>query len=343
MNILILGLGSAGKHYLNLVKKINPKRKIFLFDPFKKKNNKFNLSKISKEILKKNNIKYAIIATPSYLHYKYAKLLIQNNVNLLIEKPFALNLSNAKRLIQLSRSKKRNKCWVVFQNRFNLAVQHLKNNIIGKKIKDVFFVDAKMFWHRDINYYRSGWHGKYKTDGGVLTNQAIHTLDTIVYLFGKIRKFNSFLMFNKSKLQAEDFVLLNLEHTNKILTSLKATTRADKNYENEIDIISKKYRYKVSGISLNLFQKFKKNHIVTDKKKSEIFSSKKGTLGAMGNGHKKVLKEFFNTRILNSSKDLEISKNLHVLEVIHSVYNAYKNKQLLKIGTKQSILGRNEK
>ena len=142
-------------------------------------------------------IKYAIIATPSYLHYKYAKLLIQNNVNLLIEKPFVLNLSNAKKLIQLNKSKK-NKCWVVFQNRFNVAVQHLKKNIMGKNFKDVFFVDAKMFWNIDIKYYKSGWHGKYKTDGGVLTNQAIHTLDTIVYLFGKVRRFNSFLMLNWS-------------------------------------------------------------------------------------------------------------------------------------------------
>ena len=228
MNVLILGLGIAGKHYFDLIKKMRPKRKIFFHDPFKKSNSKFNIDKISKEILKKKDIKYAIIATPSYLHYRYAKLLIQNNVNLLIEKPFVLNLSNAKKLIHLNKSKK-NKCWVVFQNRFNIAVQNLKKNVIGKKIKDVFFVDAKMFWNRDIKYYRSGWHGKYKTDGGVLTNQAIHTLDTIVYLFGKVKKFNSFLMFNKSKLEAEDFALLNLQHENKILTSLKATTRADKN------------------------------------------------------------------------------------------------------------------
>ena len=263
-------------------------------------------------------------------------------MNLLIEKPFVLNLSNAKKLIQLNKSKK-NKCWVVFQNRFNVAVQHLKKNIMGKNFKDVFFVDAKMFWNRDIKYYKSGWHGKYKTDGGVLTNQAIHTLDTIVYLFGKVRRFNSFLMFNKSKLEAEDFVLLNLQHANKIFTSLKATTRADKNYENEIDVISKKNRFKVSGISLNLFQRFKKNHIVTDNKKSEIFSSKKGTLGAMGNGHKKILKEFFNNKVFKSSKDLEISKNLHILEIIHSVYNMYKSNQWLNIQSKQSMLGKNEK
>ena len=342
MNILIIGFGVAGKHYFNLIKKMNLKKKIFFHDPLKLKINNSNLNKINKSLLRKNNIKYAIIATPSYLHYKYAKILIKNNLNLLIEKPLVLNLSNAKKLIKMSKSKKI-KCLVVFQIRFNKAIQSLRKTIQKKIIKDVFFVDAKMFWNRDKKYYSSGWHGRFKTDGGVLTNQAIHTLDAIVYLFGKVKKLNSYLMFNKSKLEAEDFALVNLEHSNKILTSLKVTTRADKNYENEIDILGNKSRFKVSGISLNLFQKFKGNKIFTDNKKSEFFSDEKGVKGAMGNGHKKVLNEFFNRRISNSSKDLEISKNLHVLEIIHSVYNTYKNKQLLKIGTKQSILGKNEK
>ena len=63
----------------------------------------------------------------------------------------------------------------------------------------------------------------------------------------------------------------------------------------------------------------------------------------MGNGHKKILKEFFNNKIFKSSKDLEISKNLHILEIIHSVYNMYKSNQWLKIKSKQSMLGLNEK
>ena len=61
----------------------------------------------------------------------------------------------------------------------------------------------------------------------------------------------------------------------------------------------------------------------------------------MGNGHLKILKEFLNIKNLNSSKDLEISKNLHVLEIIHSVYNAARNKKntFLLVKKKQSQLG----
>ena len=44
----------------------------------------------------------------------------------------------------------------------------------------------------------------------------------------------------------------------------------------------------------------------------------------MGNGHKKVLREFLDPKIYKSSYELEISKNLHCLEIIHSVYNLSK-------------------
>ena len=50
----------------------------------------------------------------------------------------------------------------------------------------------------------------------------------------------------------------------------------------------------------------------------------------MGNGHKKILKEFLNEKKINSSYDLEIKKNLHSLAVIHSIYNSIgKNKSFV--------------
>jgi len=63
----------------------------------------------------------------------------------------------------------------------------------------------------------------------------------------------------------------------------------------------------------------------------------------MGNGHCKILTEFLSKTISKSSKDLELQKNLHVLEILHSVYNDYKRENMKYIKSKQSILGKNEK
>ena len=59
----------------------------------------------------------------------------------------------------------------------------------------------------------------------------------------------------------------------------------------------------------------------------------------MGTGHSKILNEFLNKKIKRSSKEIEIGKNLHVLKVIHSIYNQSKNSGFFKIKDKQSKLG----
>ena len=342
MNVLIIGFGAAGKYYYQLLKR-NKKVKIFIHDINKKIKSKIkeNFIELNKQKLNENKITHAIISTPSFLHYRYSKLLIDLNLNIIIEKPMVLNINNAKQLIKLSKNYKK-KCWVVFQNRCNLAIQKLKSEVSDKKNK-IFYVDSKLLWHRNKKYYKSNWHGKYETDGGVLTNQAIHLIDSLIYLFGKIKKFQALLLFNKKKLEAEDFGILNFIHKNSIVSTVAATTRANENYESSIDVIMENSRLTISGVSLNIFSKYRSHLKILEKKYSEIFSNKKGLYGAMGNGHKKILNEFFNENCKKSSYDLEIHKNLHILEVLHSIYNSHNVESLKDINCKQSILGKNEK
>ena len=169
MIIAILGYGSIGKYYLSLVRKYSPKKIYIIDDKIKIKKNIKNCVFIDFDDFKLNNIKvkFAIICTPSFLHFEHAKYFLNANTNVLIEKPFVLSLNHAKRLINL-KLKNKTKCWVAFQNRYNKSI------IQGKKILDkkiygkVFFVDAALYWHRNKKYYSNSWRGKYKSDGGVL-------------------------------------------------------------------------------------------------------------------------------------------------------------------------------
>ncbi len=339
MNVLIIGFGNVGKYYFDILSKNKKVKKIFICNDKKLPNNKrykqiaFNLKKI-----KKAKINSAIICTPSNLHFKFSKILALNSINLLIEKPFVLQMKHAHNLIKIS-NKKRIKCWVSFQNRYNLAIQKTKKIIKRKKLGKVFLVNCNLFWKRDFKYYKVSWRGNYKSDGGVLSNQAIHLLDAVIYMFGKINKFNGIVKFYKKKLEAEDLISLNFEHKNGIITNFKATTRADTNYSSSMDILGEKGRVMIDGISLNNFITLTNNVMKLDKTHSETFGKGSGPKGAMGNGHKKILREFLDKKIYKSSHDLEISKNLHCLEIIHSVYNLSKSNKLEKIKNKQSKLG----
>jgi predicted dehydrogenase len=72
---------------------------------------------------------------------------------------------------------------IIFQNRYNgenLAIkQALEDGSVGK----IKHMNAQVCWHRDDAYYASGdWRAKFVTaGGGVIINQAIHTLDLMRY------------------------------------------------------------------------------------------------------------------------------------------------------------------
>ena len=134
-----------------------------------------------------------------------------------------------------------------------------------------------------------------------------------------------------------------MKHRNGIISSLAATTRANKNYESSIDVILENKRIQVSGVSLNEYKNYIDHKSKIEKGKSELFSNKKGIYGAMGTGHNKILDEFLNKTNNKSSKDLELQKNLHVLVILHSVYKDYKRQDMKYIKSKQSILGKDEK
>ncbi len=335
MNIVIVGLGSIGKYYLNIIPKIAKKCDIFVVDKRKfKKNKKFIQISFNEIIKKKIRVDYAIICTPSGMHFKHASFFLKINSSVLIEKPFVLRLKHAKKLISIA-SKKNLKCWTTLQNRYNLATKKLKKEIDKKTIGKISLVDCVLFWNRDSNYYKNGgWRGKFSLDGGVLTNQAIHLLDMLLYIFGPIKYFDAIASYDKSKLEAEDLIIINFKHKNGILSSFKATTRANRDYRTAIDVIGSKGRYIVKGIALNTFNKFTKNFILKDKKNSQKFNDGKGL------GHLEVLKEFLFSKG-KSSQSLEISKNTYVLEVIHSIYNLIKNqKKYNKIKKINSSLGK---
>ena len=340
MKIIIVGYGNSGKYYFELLKKIKPKFKVSILERnqknIKKDKNLLVFKNLREIIKKKENFDYAIIATPSHLHFKYAKFFIKQKASVLIEKPMVLKLSHAQDLIKMTK-KNKVKCWVSFQNRYNNAIQELKYNISKNKIGKISLVDATLLWKRDYKYYNVTWRGNYKSDGGVLTNQGIHLLDALIYLFGEIKKFNVIASFNKKKLEAEDLISVNILHKNNIVSSLKATTRADRDYKVSIDAIGSKGRIIINGVSLNLYNIYKKGILKYKKNNSEEFSLGKGPISGMGNGHYKLLTEFLSKKKI-SSKKLEIKNNYYLLKVLHSIYNALNNNSNL-IKDKQSILG----
>lgn len=139
-----------------------------------------------KEMLDSEDIDCVHICTPHYLHYPMTKYAISKRINVVCEKPLALSYSDAEELSSLAKEKEVKLC-VVFQNRYNpgsiLAKQVLSDNRIGSIVSSKIIVT----WDRGMDYYHlSDWKGRLQLEGGgVVIDQAIHSLDLLIWLINK--------------------------------------------------------------------------------------------------------------------------------------------------------------
>lgn len=123
------------------------------------------------------------IATPHHLHCDMACEALGRGINVFLEKPICIKREEIDRLISAERASEGRVC-VCFQNRFNPATVYAQR--VVAEDGGAVTAYASLFWNRDEAYYNSDeWRGKAATEGGgVMINQAIHTLDLLCLFFG---------------------------------------------------------------------------------------------------------------------------------------------------------------
>ena len=123
------------------------------------------------------------IATPHHLHCSMAKAALERDIEVFLEKPVCITVDDVNTLIETEKASKASVC-VCFQNRFVSAVSDAMRII--DEDGGVLSAYCSLFWKRDEEYYNSAsWRGKYATEGGgVMINQAIHTIDLLTRFLG---------------------------------------------------------------------------------------------------------------------------------------------------------------
>jgi UDP-N-acetyl-2-amino-2-deoxyglucuronate dehydrogenase len=128
------------------------------------------------------------ICTPHNEHVPVVIDALDAGVAVLLEKPVAHTVAEAERLIAASRRHAGVKVGVCLQNRYNTTVQAARSLLGTGELGRVLGASATLLWHRDPAYYAARpWRGRVgESGGGVLINQAIHTLDLLQWLLGDV-------------------------------------------------------------------------------------------------------------------------------------------------------------
>src|SRR4051794_27188937 len=141
-----------------------------------------------RELLDAVRPEVAHVCTPHHQHAPVAIDCLDAGVAVLVEKPVAHTVAEADRLIAAAREHPGVKAGICLQNRYNATARAARRLIGSGELGSVLGGTATVLWHRDPEYYRNRpWRGRrQESGGGVLINQAIHTLDLMEWLLGDV-------------------------------------------------------------------------------------------------------------------------------------------------------------
>ena len=137
-----------------------------------------------KEMLRREKPELVAIATTSGTHAQIAVDCIEAGCHVIIEKPIALSLADADRILEAAERMHVKVC-ANHQNRFNAAIQQMRNALLADRFGKLLYGTTSIRWCRDEAYYKSAdWRGTWKEDGGTLMNQCIHAIDLLRWMLG---------------------------------------------------------------------------------------------------------------------------------------------------------------
>ena len=229
------------------------------------------------------------ICTPHYLHVPMALELLRHEKAVFMEKPCAISAGEFMQL-KTEESKCPGKLGFCFQNRYNETTKVIDRLIAEGSIGKLKGGRAFVTWKRDEDYYiGSKWKGKKGTEGGgVLINQAIHTLDLLVKYLGKTIKVRSTVSNHhlENTIDVEDTVEAYLEFEDERRAVFYATNA----YTYDAGIFLELHG-ETGTISLN------ENEVVLrNREKVQLFFPKEDRgigKGYWGSGHAACIRDFY--------------------------------------------------
>lgn len=174
------------------------------------------------EMLKNADIELVVVNTPVQTHFEYAKMALEAGKNVIVEKPFTVNVSEAEELVKLAEEK--GLFLSVYQNRrFDrdyLQVQKVINENILGNIKEV---EIRFDRFRTTASGKAHKENPEATGSGSLHDLGSHLVDQAVQYFGFPEKLFADVFSMKGKEFANDYFEIILFYQNDLRVRLKSS------------------------------------------------------------------------------------------------------------------------
>lgn len=199
------------------------------------------------------------VATESGYHAQIAADVLNAGSHVIVEKPIALSMADARMLVNLAKEKDLRLC-ANHQNRFNKSVQKIRSAMEEGRFGRMLHGTAHILWNRGESYYaQAPWRGTWKMDGGSLMNQCIHNIDLLRWMMGddvtEVVAYTDRLTHDY--IQAEDLGMALIRFANGAYGMVEGTSNVyPHNLEETLYLFGADGTVKAGGKSVNLIEEW---------------------------------------------------------------------------------------
>lgn len=129
-----------------------------------------------------NEIDFLVVCSPNFLHVEHIIKGLERNMNIISEKPLALDTKGLES-IRKAEDVSKGKVNGILQLRLHPVVAQLKE-LVKKLDKDNHEINLVFVAKRDDAYFES-WKGNLSLSGGILLNLGVHYFDLVLNIFGE--------------------------------------------------------------------------------------------------------------------------------------------------------------
>ena len=271
-----------------------------------------------KEMLKREDIDAVSICTESGHHAVHALYCLNAGKHVLVEKPMALSLNDADKMIKLSREKNL-KLGICHQNRFNPPIQKLRRAVEERRFGKIINGTARILWNRNDDYYKQApWRGTKALDGGTLMNQCIHNIDLLQWMMGsEVERIHCERGTFLRNIEMEDFGAILIRFKNGSIGIVEGSACVyPKNLEETLSIFGEKGTVVIGGLAVNKIKTWQ----FADERDYDKEDENTEIDSVYGRGHTPLYKNFIDAVNENKEPLINGEEGRKALEIVLRAY-----------------------
>lgn len=269
------------------------------------------------------DLKLVAVTTDSGVHAEIVLYCIDQGLNVIVEKPMAMSMADADEIVRRS-EEKGVVVSVCHQNRFNVAIQEMRNALEVGRFGRLSHGSINVRWNRNRGYYdQAPWRGKWASDGGCLFNQCIHGIDLLRWMMGDEveevygvtkQQFHDYL-------ECEDIGMAVVKFKNGAVGTIEGTVNVyPKNLEETLYLFGEKGTVKIGGTSTNNIDVWDFEDEAEEDQKNKGLQEQ--TSNVYGNGHTSLYADVIDAITSGRKPYIDAVAGRNAVEMILAIYQS---------------------